>query len=328
MERRAMKDHRRRQPARPAYYLGRSAMQWIDALTRHRATSPGVSTAAGLRPDRPVAAVVTGAGRGLGRLVASTLAGTGVGVGLIARSGDELARSVEHIQASGGVAASFAADVTDDRAMTTAIANLRERLGPIELLVNNAGVTGPAGAMWELDAAEWWRTVEVNLRGTLLCTRLVLPDMVERRRGRIVNIASQAGAYRWPMVSAYSVSKAAVIKLSENLAWELRRHGVSVFSVHPGLLPIGLSEAALAGHSPRNKAESAISTWIQTEFAAGRGTDPTHAAELIVDLLSGQYDALSGRHLSAGDDLDALLERIDQIRTRELYLLRLPQLAA
>src|SRR5215207_6780088 len=95
---------------------------------------------------------------------------------------------------------------------------------------------GPVGPTWEIEPDRWWRTMEVNLRGTLLCTQLVLPEMVHRRRGRIVNISSHAGVFRWPLVSAYSVSKAAVAKLTENLARETHRHGVSVFSVHPGLL--------------------------------------------------------------------------------------------
>ena len=84
--------------------------------------------------------------------------------------------------------------------------------------------------------------MDVNLRGLLLTTQLVVPEMVARGRGRIINMASQAGTYRWPLVSAYSVSKAAVVKLTENLAHEVGRHGVRVFSVHPGLLPIGMSE--------------------------------------------------------------------------------------
>jgi NAD(P)-dependent dehydrogenase (short-subunit alcohol dehydrogenase family) len=124
------------------------------------------------------------------------------------------------------------------------------------------------------------------------------------------------------------VPKAPVVKLTENLAWEARRHGISVFSVHPGLLPIGLTEAALSGAAACSPAEAAISEWTRGELAAGRGTDPARAVELIVRLLRGPYAALSGRHLSVQDDVDELLERIDEIRARELYLLGMRQLAA
>jgi NAD(P)-dependent dehydrogenase (short-subunit alcohol dehydrogenase family) len=91
------------------------------------------------------------------------------------------------------------------------------------------------------------------------------------------------------------VPKAPVVKLTENLAWEARRHGISLFSVHPGLLPIGLTEAALSGAAACSPAEAAISEWTRGELAAGRGTDPARAVELIVRLLRGPYAALSGR---------------------------------
>ena len=135
-------------------------------------------------------------------------------------------------------------------------ADLRHQLGPIDLLVNNAGILGPVGPLWELDVDEWWTTMDVNLRGLVLATQLVLPDMVAAGRGRIINITSQAGVHRWPLASAYSVSKAAVVKLTENLALETRRHGIGVFSVHPGLLPIGISET-IAARTPDERARSA-----------------------------------------------------------------------
>lgn len=308
-----------------AYYLGRSARRWIAA------TSPLRGRGRALRPGRgrglPVA-IVTGGGRGLGRLVARALAHNGFAVGLVARSGDQLERTRELIEASGGVAAAIAADVGDERALRTAVARLRGRLGPVDLLVNNAGVPGPAGPSWEVDPGSWWETLEVNLGGTLASVRSVLPDMVARRRGRIVNITSHAGVFRWPGVSAYSVSKAAVVKLTENLAFETRRHGISVFGVNPGILPIGFSEAALAGDTPGDPYLGRVHAWIRRELDEGRGTDPARAVDLVVRLSSGHYDELSGRQLSVHDDLDEVLERIDDVRHRELYVLGLQRLSA
>lgn len=266
-------------------------------------------------------ALVTGGGRGIGRLVGQALAGAGMAVGLVARSEDELAETVALIEAAGGVAASAAADVSDERAAATAITTLRHELGPVDLLINNAGIVGPVGPAWEVDPDTWWRTMEVNLRGTLLFTRLVLSEMVGRRRGRIVNLSSHAGVFRWPLVSAYSVSKAAVAKFTENLARETHRHGISVFSVHPGLLPIGLAEPALATSSPPDSHEARVHAWIRQELAEGRGADPAAAVELIIGLASGRYDELSGRQLSVHDDLDRALARIDDVRDTELYVL-------
>ena len=181
--------------------------------------------------------VITGGSRGIGRMLAQALADAGAAVGMIARSGTELAETVRLVTASGGTAAAARADVTDQQAAAGAIDALRRQLGPVDLLVNNAGVSGPFGDAWQVDAEDWWRAVEINLRGVFLCSRAVLPAMTARGAGRIVNITSEAGAFRWPQVSAYSVSKAAVIKFTENLAAEASRSGVRAFSVHPGSPP-------------------------------------------------------------------------------------------
>jgi NAD(P)-dependent dehydrogenase (short-subunit alcohol dehydrogenase family) len=268
-------------------------------------------------------ALITGGGRGIGRLVARALAREGMAVGLVARSRTELDESVALIEAAGGLAASAVADVTDDGALAEAVATLRRDLGPVDLLVNNAGITGPFGPAWEADLDDWWRTMEVNLRGTLSATHLVLPEMVERRRGRIINLTSHAGVFRWPLVSAYSVSKAAVVKLTENLAHETQRYGISVFSVHPGLLPIGLAAPALADGSPPGRYEAQVFAWVRGELADGRGAEPSRAVELIVDLASGRYDALTGLQLSVHDDVDAVLARFDEVRDDGLYVLGL-----
>lgn len=352
-------DERLRRGVRVAYYLGRPASVWIDAMQRRRAPQTTaaqgddrdgtelhrgtIHAAAGngarlRRTGRQHArraqdrtqrvALVTGGGRGLGRLVAQALAREGYAVGLVARSVDELTRTAASIEADGGVAAAMAADVSDESAARSALAELHHRLGPIELLVNNAGVPGPVGPSWQIDPASWWHTVEVNLRGTYTCAHAALPGMVARRSGRIVNISSAAGVSRWPTVSAYSVSKAAVVKFTENLAYETRRHGISVFSVHPGLLPIGFSESVLPNGSSPDPFERRVFEWIRRELDEGRGAEPARAVELILRLASGRYDPLSGRQLSVHDDLDAILARIDDVRERELYVLGLQKLTA
>jgi NAD(P)-dependent dehydrogenase (short-subunit alcohol dehydrogenase family) len=163
--------------------------------------------------------------------------------------------------------------------------------------------------------------MDVNLRGIVLTTGLVLPEMVARHRGRIINMTSQAGAHRWPLVSAYSVSKAAAVKLSENLAHETVRHGISVFSVHPGLLPIGMSED-IAARPPATAYEAQVRDWAMRELDAGRGADPEQAVALVLRLAAGDADALSGRHLSVHDDLDAVLARLPEVHAGDLYVMR------
>jgi NAD(P)-dependent dehydrogenase (short-subunit alcohol dehydrogenase family) len=254
-------------------------------------------------------------------LLACRLASAGAAVGLIARSHDELDRTRGLIEDAGGVAAAAHADVTDAVGLETAIADLRRRLGSFDLLVNNAGVLGPIGPLWEIDLNTWWQTLDVNVRGIVLCTQLVLPDMIAGGRGCIINLTSQAGVHRWPLVSAYSVSKAAVVKLTENLAFEVSRYGVSVLSVHPGLLPIGMSES-VAARPPSTSHEQHVRDWALSELAEGRGAEPVKAIELLLRLAAGDADRLSGRHLSIDDDLDAVLARIDEVRAHDLYMLR------
>jgi NAD(P)-dependent dehydrogenase (short-subunit alcohol dehydrogenase family) len=281
------------------------------------------------QPPRTLAgqvALVTGASRGLGRVIAGALADAGAAVGLVARSAGPLTQARRHLVAAGGTAVAVTADVTDADALGAAIEQVSCQLGPVDVLVNNAGVVGPAGALWQVGPGDWWRAMEVNVRSVLACTRLVLPSMLARRHGRIVNITSSAGAYRWPLASAYSVSKAAVIKLTENLAVELKGTGVTVFSAHPGLLPIGLSEPALAGRAPEDPAAAKLNSWVRRELEQGRGAEPEAAARLVLRLAAGEYDGLSGRHLTVHDDLDALIERVLQPGHRDLYLLRRSEL--
>jgi NAD(P)-dependent dehydrogenase (short-subunit alcohol dehydrogenase family) len=323
-------DSSQKHPVRPetAYYRGRPASEWVDALSRS-AARPAASVHVALDNQllRPWAggsvALITGGGRGIGRLVAQALARAGMAVGITARSAAELNETVQLVEAEGGVARAVTADVTDDAAMAVAVDQLRGELGPIDLLINNAGIVGPIGPAWEVDGAAWWRTLDVNLRGTFVTTGLVLPDMIDRGHGRIINLSSQAGVRRWPTLSAYSVSKAALVKLSENLAHETQRHGVIVFSVDPGLLPIGMSERAFAETVPSEPDEAKVYAWVRKEIDEGRGADPEEAVTLITALASGQYDELSGRQLSVHDDLDALRSDIDVIRDDDLYLLGL-----
>jgi NAD(P)-dependent dehydrogenase (short-subunit alcohol dehydrogenase family) len=271
-------------------------------------------------------ALVTGASRGLGRLLAWTLAEAGAAVGLVARSAEPLAQAMDQVIDGGGTAVAVTADVTDHDALAAALQQVTSQLGPIDVLVNNAGINGPTGALWEVDPGEWWQTMEVNLRSVLTGTQLVLPSMITRGHGRIVNITSQAGAYRWPLVSGYAVSKAAEIKLTENLATELKGTGVTAFSAHPGLLPIGISGQALDSQPPEGSAEAKISSWILRQLEQGYGAEPDAAARFILRLAAGDADSLSGRHLTVHDNLDALIENADKIRRHDLYTLRRQEL--
>src|SRR4051812_45591159 len=134
-------------------------------------------------------AIVTGGGRGIGRAIGLGLASAGASVAVVARSGDQIAETVEEIAQAGGRAFAVPAGVSDPESVGRMVREVERALEPVDLLVNNAGVSGPLGPIDETDADEWWRCQEANLRGPLLCARAALPGMVARRLGRIVNIA-------------------------------------------------------------------------------------------------------------------------------------------
>jgi NAD(P)-dependent dehydrogenase (short-subunit alcohol dehydrogenase family) len=279
--------------------------------------------------SRSPVVLITGASRGIGRAMALRFAADGARVALLARSAAGLEETLAAVRDAAGEGEAVPADVTDQDAVARAQREIEGSLGPVDVLVNNAGVGGPTGGLWEVDPDEWWRTIEINLRGTFVCTRAVLPGMVERRRGRIVNIVSNAGAHRWPYFTAYATSKGAVIKLTESLAAETREHGVTVFAAHPGLVRAGLTDAALA-EGPR-PAEGSLAervrSWFERELAEGRTVSAEEAAAFVVDLASGRADALSGRYVAIEDDLDALIQRAPEVERDNLHALKVQRLA-
>lgn len=215
------------------------------------------------------------------------------------------------VERSGGVAHAFPADVTDAAATGERLAEIERRLGPVDLLVNNAGVLRPLGPVAETDIADWWQALDVNLRGPLLCTRAVLPGMIACRRGRIVNVASGAGARAIEHFSAYVVSKTALLRFTECVAAEARPAGVAVFALGPGTVRTALAEHSLTSPEGRKWLP-----WFRTIFDEGRDLPPERPAQLLMALASGRYDALSGCYLTVFDDLDAILARADAVAAR------------
>ncbi len=186
--------------------------------------------------------VVTGASRGIGEAVVRAAARRGAKVGLIARSEDDLNTLLASIGERGAVAP---ADVTDEEALTHALTSIAAELGPIDILVNNAGI-GHYGAVSSTDTAVFEKLMAVNYYGTVYATKVVLPEMLRRHRGHIVNVASVAGRLGAPFESAYAASKFAVVGLTEALSVELSHSGVGVSMVNPG--PVATEFFKARGH--------------------------------------------------------------------------------
>lgn len=185
-------------------------------------------------------ALVTGAGQGIGRAVAVALAQEGVHVGLLARSEAPLRELARELEALGVKTAVVTADVADRAAVDAAVAQVQQQLGPLDILINNAG-TAAFGKFLELEPAAWENIIQVNLLGTYYATRAVLPQMIERQTGDIVNISSTAGQRGAPVTSAYSASKAAVLALSESLMQEVRKHNIRVTALTPSTVATPLA---------------------------------------------------------------------------------------
>lgn len=265
-------------------------------------------------------AIVTGGGRGIGRAMALALATAGVKVAVAARSTDQLAQTVQQIEQSGSHALALPVDVTDSQGVHQMVRQVEEQLGPVDLLVNNAGMAGRSGPIRATDAETWWRVLDVNLRGPFLCAQAVLPGMTTRRRGCIVNVSSGASLGPWPNVSAYAISKTALNRFSETLALEVANDNITVFSLDPGVVRTAMTD------------EAASAEWAKWDdvvprlFAEGRGSPPEKAAQLAVALASGKADILTGRQISISDNLDEMVAQARRIQEEELYLLRMKYL--
>lgn len=180
-------------------------------------------------------AYVTGAGSGIGRATARELAKEGVHVGLIARTESKLQKIAEELKAHGVNVEFVAVDISNMDAVNEAIDQLRERLGKADILINNAGV-GSKGDLVDTDPTEWKKPFEVNVFGTYYVTRAVLPDLIEKNKGDIINISSSNGLKATAGSSAYSASKFAVQGMSEALMQEVRRYNIRVFTMNPSLV--------------------------------------------------------------------------------------------
>ncbi|WP_068672069.1 3-ketoacyl-ACP reductase [Oceanobacillus sp. Castelsardo] len=186
-------------------------------------------------------AFITGAGKGIGKAAALALANEGVHIGLLARTEANLKKVASEIESIGSKAAYAAVDVSSQKEVEQAVQNVTSELGNADILINNAGI-GKFETLLEMDPEEWKRTIDVNLMGTYYVTRAVLPQLIEKNSGDIINISSTNGLGGAATASAYSASKFGLIGLTESLAQEVRRNNIRVTALTPSTVATELAE--------------------------------------------------------------------------------------
>jgi NAD(P)-dependent dehydrogenase (short-subunit alcohol dehydrogenase family) len=251
--------------------------------------------------------LVTGAGRGIGREIAIGLAAEGMSVGLVGRTHDTLITTLRECVRRGARGVAVTADVTRPGAVREAVRAVERDLGPVDLLVNNAGqVDRSEVPLWETDPNQWWQVVETNLRGPYNLLRAVLPGMVARGRGRVLNLNSGFALRPDGHYTAYATSKGALLQLSDNIADSLAEHHVVVLDISPGAVATDMT-AGMPMFADMKE-------W---------GSIP-YVVAVAVDAARGRFDALHGRFIHAGrDNLETLVAQADEIRTGDARTLRL-----
>lgn len=250
-------------------------------------------------------AVVTGGSRGIGREVARQLAAAGGTVAVTGRDEEKLQETARIITDENGICSAYKMDVTNHISIESAVAAIKDTYGNIDLLVNNAGVGDGDYLPWDVDIERWWRIQEVNVKGVFMVTRAIVPDMLKRGSGRVINMGSLVGTRPGPDISSYAVSKAALMRLTDSSAAAADGSGVCFFVISPGLVRTEMTDHSYFEDVPAQY-------WTPIE----------KSGELCVKLASGIADRLSGRFIHAEDDLEDLIARADEIVERDLHVLK------
>ncbi len=252
-------------------------------------------------------ALVTGGGRGIGKAAALELARRGADVALVARSQGDVEAAAAEIEQLGRRAHGFALDLTQTGAAATLVEQVANTLGPIDILVNNAGVVGPFGASWEIDPQEWEQALLLNLTVPFRLAYAVLPYMIERGWGRIVNVSSGAARSIMERAGAYSTSKAGLDALTRQLAIELDGTGVAAISLYPGVVDTVMQTTVR--EQPAAVVGQAMSDRFRGYLESGRIQAPDRPGRLIAALAGDAGARFSGQIVDMyTDEAEQLIE--------------------
>jgi len=243
--------------------------------------------------------VVTGASQGIGRQLAVAFGAAGDAVVLAARSRDGLEATARAVAGAGGEPLIVPTDVTDIDSVASMANVVLERYRRVGVLINNSGIGGPSGTLWELDPQDWTDTYSVNVHGVFLVTRALLPSMIERGSGSVINIGSISGKRPLYGRSAYTSSKLALVGLTRTLAVEAGQFGVRVNLISPGFVAgPRLDWVISAQAAARGVAAEVVEASFANEAALNRLTEARDVADAALFLASDAARAITGADLN------------------------------
>jgi len=263
--------------------------------------------------------LVTGAGRGIGKALAHGFAQEGADVVLAARTQEELEKSAIEIQRMGRRAVAIPTDISNHSSVENLVKRVLEGFGQIDILVNNAGRQPPIGPLIKNDPQEWTQTISINLFGTFLCIKAVLPNMIERKYGKIINFSGGGAASPRPNFSAYAVSKAGIVRLTETLAEEVKPFNIQVNAIAPGTINTRMLDEVLA--AGKTAGEVALSQAKKQKETGGDSLEKVVA--LAVFLASDESGSLTGKLISAQHDpWQEWVGKAEELNATPMYTIR------
>lgn len=275
------------------------------------------------RPLENKTAIITGANQGLGFEIARKYLEAGASVTICARNGTLLEQAKQQLTSilrPGQEILAQSADVSKIDDVKSVIEATIEKFGHIDILVNNAGVYGPKGTIEDVNWQEWVRAIEINLYGSILMCRAVLPHFKAQGRGKIVQLSGGGATNPLPRISAYAVSKAAVIRFIETLAEEVRENHIDVNAIAPGALNTRMLDEVLDA-GPKRVGKVFYERSLKQKQTGGAPLDM--GAELAVFLGSSLSDGITGKLISAvWDPWASFPEHLDELNKTDIYTLR------
>jgi NAD(P)-dependent dehydrogenase (short-subunit alcohol dehydrogenase family) len=266
-------------------------------------------------------ALITGASQGFGLAIARTFVQAGAEVMLCARDAELLALAQRQVAELGKTRVlAMPADVSQPGDVQRLVDTMVAECGKLDILVCNAGVYGPAGALEEVDWGEWSRAIAINLMGTVLACRAALPHLKKAHRGKIILLSGGGATKPLPFLSAYAASKAAVVRFGETLAEEVRDWNIDVNAVAPGALDTRLLDQVLTAGPEKVGRVFYEQSLRQKEQG---GTPMETGARLVAFLASSASDGITGKLISAvWDPWENLGEHMDDLKSSDVYTLR------